>query len=105
MPPPGLGLSTDFEIWSVPPTTIRDEVAKLCTGQREREEEREEEFDGVIVSCSALRMLQHGFIDELEEAAGGRPVVTSMQALLWDTLRCSGEAAAIDGFGSLLRQH
>ena len=72
----GLGLSTDLDIWSLHPTHIEAEVLKLWDGANSSSSGSG--ADGIVISCSALRMLQPGFIDRLEKMTGV-PVVTSMQ--------------------------
>lgn len=52
--------------------------------------EESPDVDGLVVSCSALRVLGHGLIDRLEKAVRV-PVVTSMQAFMWDIMREAGE--------------
>ena len=59
--------------------------------------------DAVIVGCSAFRACIPGFIDHLEEVAGGIPVVTSTQAILWDTLRLAGIKDTVDEYGTLFK--
>ncbi len=55
--------------------------------------------EGLFISCTALRTA--GLVDRLE-AAIGRPVVTSNQAVAWDVLcRCS-DGRSIHGAGRLL---
>lgn len=91
----GLAKTNDFDIYCVPPSLLKEEAVKLVKSV-------EGKIDGLVISCSALRVLNHGFIDELEGATGV-PVVTSMQAFTWDMIRTSGETTKIDGFGSIFR--
>ncbi|MGD2269691.1 MAG: hypothetical protein PVI06_04770 [Desulfobacterales bacterium] len=56
----------------------------------------------IFVSCGALRTLD--IIDKLEQRVG-KPVVTSNQAMFWDTLRLAGVRDKIEGYGRLLRLH
>ncbi len=58
--------------------------------------------EAIFVSCGALRTLD--IIDKLEQRAG-KPVVTSNQAMFWDTLRLAGIEDKIEGYGHLLRVH
>ncbi len=53
----------------------------------------------LFISCTALRVSP--IIGRLE-AALGKPVVSSNQALAWDCLRQAGCDATIEGFGQLL---
>ena len=58
----GLGLDKDHDIWAVKPEVLKAEFMKLI-------EIETEPIDGVLISCSALRVLNKGFIDELEQIA------------------------------------
>ena len=55
--------------------------------------------EALFTSCTALRTA--GLVDRLE-AAIGRPVVTSNQAVAWDLLRQCGGGRSIPGAGRLL---
>ncbi len=57
--------------------------------------------DTLFISCGALRSLE--IVEELEQAVG-KPVVTSNQAMIWDTLRLAGINDKIEGYGRLLRE-
>ena len=41
-----------------------------------------------------------GFIDDIERSTG-KPVVTSMQAFMWDIVRTAGETKRVSGYGQL----
>lgn len=58
------------------------------------------EAQAIFISCGALRSVE--IIDRLE-AATGKPVVTSNQAMAWDCLRLAGITDSIPGYGRLLR--
>jgi maleate isomerase len=58
------------------------------------------EADTIFISCGALRTIE--VIDALE-AASGKPVVASNQAMAWDCLRLAGIDDRIEGYGRLLR--
>ena len=60
---------------------------------------REEDVDGVFVSCTSMRVAD--VADEIE-AAIGKPVVASNQAMAWHCLRLGGVTEPIEGFGMLL---
>ena len=90
----GLGLDNDFDIWKVPHERILEEAKKI--------QESSQDVDGFMLSCSALRVLNDGLIDKLEKLLKV-PVVTSMQAFMWDMLRTSGETKQISGMGTLFR--
>ena len=56
------------------------------------------EADALFVSCTALPVLQ--IIDRLEKKLN-KPVLSSNQALIWDTLENIGRNVSINGFGKL----
>ena len=56
------------------------------------------EADALFVSCTALPVLQ--IIDRLEKKLN-KPVLSSNQALIWDTLENIGRKVSINGFGKL----
>jgi maleate isomerase len=56
--------------------------------------------DAVMLACGNWRTL--GIVDRLE-ATLGKPVVTTNQVTLWAALRMIGHAAAVPGWGRLLR--
>ncbi len=58
------------------------------------------DVDGLFLSCTGMRGL--AAVEPLE-AALGKPVVTSNQAMAWHALRLAGHAAPLTGFGRLLR--
>ncbi|MEM7223199.1 MAG: Asp/Glu racemase [Pseudomonadota bacterium] len=80
----------DPEICRVPPNDIFRAGLELGSG----------EVDGLFVSCTALRVSP--VLAELE-AAIGKPVVASNQALAWDCLRQAGVTDPVEGFGALMR--
>ena len=54
--------------------------------------------DALFISCTALPALS--IIDKLEKKIG-KPVLSSNQALIWDTLEKIGKNTSIHGFGKL----
>ena len=94
-----LGLTLDQDTSAVTYEAIAQEVRNLGNSNREQADY----VDAVIVGCSAFRACVPGFIDYLEEVAGGIPVVTSTQAILWDTLRLAGIKDTVDGYGTLFK--
>ncbi|MGF7159556.1 maleate isomerase [Rhodoligotrophos appendicifer] len=58
--------------------------------------------DALFISCTGLRT--SSLIDRIE-AAIGKPVVTSNQALAWDCLRLAGVKDKIAGQGRLFAEH
>lgn len=57
------------------------------------------EAEALFIACMALRGTE--IVAELEAALGGRPVVTSAQALLWDAARLAGRPIRREGAGRL----
>ena len=60
------------------------------------------EADALFVSCTALPVLQ--LIDKLEKKLN-KPVLSSNQALIWDTLENIGQNVSINGFGKLFSKN
>ena len=58
--------------------------------------------DALFVSCTALPVLQ--IIEKLEKKLN-KPVLSSNQALIWDTLENIGKNVSIDGFGKLFSKN
>ena len=56
--------------------------------------------DALFVSCTALPALE--IIEEVEKKIN-KPVFSSNQTLIWDTLRSSGYKSPVAGYGKLLR--
>ena len=54
--------------------------------------------DALFVSCTALPALS--IIDKLEKKLN-KPVLSSNQVLIWDTLQSIGKTQSIKGFGKL----
>ncbi len=88
-----LGLTTDEQISSVSQDTIRECVREMV--------EETLDADTIFIGCSAFATLRPGFIDSLEQEFK-KPVVTSMQAMLWNMLRLAEIDDPIYNFGSLL---
>jgi len=59
-----------------------------------------EDADAIFICCTALRAA--GIIERVE-AATGKPVVTSNQALAWHAMRLARYREAVSGYGRLLR--
>lgn len=79
----------DLEMCRVPPDAIYE--AGLALGRSDAE--------ALFISCTALRV--SSVLGPLE-AALGKPVVASNQALTWDCLRLAGYSEPVNGFGRLL---
>ena len=60
------------------------------------------EAEAVFLSCADLATL--GIIDTLEKKLG-KPVITSVQATFWGSLRAAGIEDRIEGCGRLLAEH
>jgi maleate isomerase len=58
--------------------------------------------DALFISCTALRAVE--VLDEIE-AVLEKPVISSIQAEFWQSIRLAGYEEPIDGFGSLMRAH
>jgi len=56
--------------------------------------------DALFVSCTALPALE--ILDEVEKKID-KPVFSSNQTLIWDTIRSVGYKYSVEGFGKLLR--
>ena len=56
--------------------------------------------DALFISCTALPALE--ILDKVEKKIS-KPVFSSNQTLIWDTIRSVGYKSSIDGYGKLLR--
>ena len=56
--------------------------------------------DALFISCTALPVLE--ILNEVEKKIN-KPVFSSNQTLIWDTIRSVGYKPAVDGYGKLLR--
>ncbi len=81
--------SNDSEVARITPDSIKNAVLDLGA----------EDVDAVFVSCSSLRVSP---VIEACEAALGKPVMSSDQAMAWHSLRLAGYDDPIPGFGRLL---
>ncbi len=59
-----------------------------------------DDADGLFVSCTALPTLE--ILEEVEKKIN-KPVFSSNQTLIWDTIRSAGYKYSVEGFGKLLR--
>ena len=85
----GFCMADDREMARIPPEAILDAAIEVC----------DERADALFISCTALRAAE---IVERAEAALGRPVLTAIQTLFWQSLRETGCSAPVPGFGRLL---
>lgn len=84
------GLAADAEIGELSKASLFEAAHHLT---------RSGSADALFVSCTATPIVPH--IAELE-AALGLPVVTSTQAMAWDSMRLLGYGDPVEGFGRLL---
>lgn len=85
----GFLMEDDREMARIPPGAILDAALEVC----------DERADALFISCTAIRAVE---IIERAEAALGRPVLSSIQTLFWQSLREAGCSAPVPGFGRLL---
>ena len=86
------GLNKLSGIEYIPQEDIRELVLQLVDRP---------DADGVFISCTGMRT--SSILDGLE-AATGKPVVSAMQASVWDVLLKAGLTPDVAGAGSLFRQ-
>ena len=84
-----LNLNLDSEFATVDPNYILEISSKLET----------KNADALFISCTALPVLN--ILDKLEKKIQ-KPVLSSNQTLIWDTIRSIGYKSAIKGYGKLL---
>ena len=84
-----LNLDLDSEFANVDPNYILEISSKLET----------KNADALFISCTALPVLS--IIDQLEQKIQ-KPVLSSNQTLIWDTIRSVGYKSPIKGYGKLL---
>jgi maleate isomerase len=85
-----LNLNLDSEFANVDPNYILEISSKLET----------KNADALFISCTALPVLN--ILDKLEQKIK-KPVLSSNQTLIWDTLRSIGYKSPVEGYGKLLR--
>ncbi len=85
----GFGLTNDNDIGSIPLDALIEAAQDVITNQSE----------GIFFSCTGLNMVKD--IAGLE-GLFDIPVITSNQAMLWETLRKANYAKAINGYGKLM---
>ena len=84
-----LNLNLDSEFANVDPNYILEISSKLET----------KNADALFISCTALPVLN--ILDKLEQSIK-KPVLSSNQTLIWDTIRSIGYKSPIKGYGKLL---
>ena len=90
----GFLMEDDNDMARIPPEAILEAVLRAG--------ERTPEAEAVFVSCTALRAAD--IVEEAERRLG-KPVVTSIQALFWQTVREAGCRLPVAGYGRLLAAH
>ena len=83
-------LDSDLDMAEVPPDAIYQAALETCR----------EEADALFISCTALRAVD---VIERAEQALGKPVLSAIQTLFWQSLREAGYARPVEGYGQLLR--
>lgn len=82
-------LDTDYEVSRIPPSAIHEAAATLDG----------DDIDGIFISCTGVRAAET--VEGLEHQLN-KPVVTSNQAMFWQSIRLAGFDRAVPGFGRLL---
>jgi len=85
-----LNLSSDVDIGQVEESFLLKYLSKINL----------KDSDGLFISCTALPVLD--ILEKLEKKLR-KPVLSSNQVLIWESLRNTGYKKSIKGFGRLLR--
>ena len=83
-------LDLDVDIARVDPKYLSETLTKINVN----------DADALFVSCTALPALE--IIEEVEKKIN-KPVLSSNQTLIWDSIRSVGYKPSIEGYGKLLR--
>ena len=83
-------LDLDIDIARVDPKYLCEILTKLDKNEAE----------ALFISCTALPALE--ILDEVEKKIK-KPVFSSNQTLIWDTIRSAGYEPSVEGYGQLLR--
>ena len=86
------GMEDDREMARVLPDSIAAAAAEVCHPQAE----------ALFISCTALRAVA---VAQVIEDRLGIPVVTSIQAMFWQTMRQAGCDLPVTGYGRLLQSY
>jgi len=86
----GFGLESDIDMARLPPEAIHAAAVASC----------HPDADALFISCTAIRAVE---ILEAAESDLGKPVLSAIQTLFWESLRLSGYDKPVEKFGSLLR--
>jgi len=85
-------IKSDYDIGKVDQNYLYDVLSKIDL----------KDADALFVSCTALPVLS--IIDKLEKKLN-KVVLSSNQALIWDTLERIGSNQSVEGFGSLFKSN
>ncbi len=88
----GMNILSGADMYRVTPEFILEYVRALDRPDAE----------AIFISCGGIRSLE--IVDELERQIK-KPVITSNQAMFWDTMRLAGIKDKIDGYGMLLKDY
>ena len=83
-------MADDREMANLPPEAIYEAALEADRADAE----------ALFISCTAIRACD--VVERLERTLG-KPVVTSIQAMFWQSLRYAGYSRSIEGYGRLLR--
>ena len=86
----GLNIEDGEAMGRITPSYLRDFVLSIDR----------DDADVIFVSCGGIRTLD--VLQEIEDIAG-KPVVCSLQGMMWDCLRRAGIDDAIEGYGQLFQ--
>ena len=87
----GFNLEYDSDIAKVDPQNLIKTIKEINYS----------DVDAVFVSCTALRIVE--VLQEVEDLIQ-KPVISSNQAMIWDSIRSVKINSSIEGFGKLLLQ-
>ena len=83
-------LDLDEDFAKVGPNYLSETLTKLDLN----------DADALFISCTALPALE--ILDEVEKKIN-KPVFSSNQTLIWDTIRSVGYKSSVEGYGKLLK--
>ena len=83
-------LEVDSDFANIDPKYLSETLIQLDTSSA----------DALFVSCTALPALE--IIEEVEKKIN-KPVLSSNQTLIWDTIRSVGFKSPVEGYGKLFR--
>ena len=83
-------MDSDADMARLPPSAIYDAALEVL----------HPDADALFISCTAIRAVET--IDALEKELG-KPVLSAIQCLFWQSLRVSGYTNPVNGFGQLMQ--